>query len=226
MESSGEKKEYLFKVLVIGDLGVGKTSIIKRYVHQFFSVHYRATIGVDFALKVINWDSDTLIRLQLWDIAGQERFGNMTRVYYKEAVGAFLVFDVTRASTFEAVQKWKNDLDNKVLLPNGSPIPVVLLANKCDQAREGLVNNASQMDEYCSDKGFINWFETSAKEDINISEAAKYLVQKILENEKAHNFESIPKDPETMTLTNSTTVTSSQEFKSIPAAEPHKTGCC
>ena len=66
-------------------------------------------------------------RLQLWDIAGQERFGNMTRVYYKEAVGAFVVFDVTRMETFAAVEKWKNDLDTKVLLPDGRPIPCVLV---------------------------------------------------------------------------------------------------
>ena len=70
-QTGAQKTEHLFKVLVIGDLGVGKTSFIKRYVHQFFSVHYRATIGVDFALKVINWNEDTLIRLQLWDIAGK-----------------------------------------------------------------------------------------------------------------------------------------------------------
>ena len=63
-------------------------------------------------------------------LPGQERFGNMTRVYYKEAVGAFVVFDVTRASTFEAVTKWKGDLDNKVQLADGSPVPCVLLANK------------------------------------------------------------------------------------------------
>lgn len=63
------RTEHLYKVLVIGDLGVGKTSIIRRYVHQTYSNNYRATIGVDFALKVLNWDSET-VRLQLWDIAG------------------------------------------------------------------------------------------------------------------------------------------------------------
>lgn len=147
----------MYKILVIGDLGTGKTSIIKRYVHRFFTQHYRATIGVDFALKVLNWDENTLIRLQLWDIAGkksiitpktstwaektwrtiilydvsgQERYGNMTRVYYKEAVGAFIVFDVTRKNTFDSVTNWKSDLDSKVQLPDGSPIPCVLLANK------------------------------------------------------------------------------------------------
>uniref|UniRef100_A0ABD2WDK2 Ras-related protein Rab n=1 Tax=Trichogramma kaykai TaxID=54128 RepID=A0ABD2WDK2_9HYME len=175
----GDKKEYLFKILVIGELGTGKTSIIKRYVHQFFSQHYRATIGVDFALKVLNWDSQTIIRLQLWDIAGQERFGSMTRVYYKEAVGAFIVFDVTRSATLDAVIKWKQDLDSKLQLVDGSPIPCVLLANKCDQQKEGLVNSITKMNEYCEDKGFAGWFETSAKNNINIEEAANFLVNQV-----------------------------------------------
>lgn len=64
MSSSPEKREHLYKILVIGELGTGKTSFIKRYVHQFFSQNYRATIGVDFALKVLNWDQNTIIRLQ------------------------------------------------------------------------------------------------------------------------------------------------------------------
>uniref|UniRef100_A0A0K8SPQ7 Ras-related protein Rab n=1 Tax=Lygus hesperus TaxID=30085 RepID=A0A0K8SPQ7_LYGHE len=183
----GSKKECLYKILVIGELGTGKTSIIKRYVHQFFSQHYRATIGVDFALKVLNWDQNTVIRLQLWDIAGQERFGNMTRVYYKEAVGAFIVFDVTRAATFDAVLKWKQDLDAKVQLPDGSPIPCVLLANKCDQQKEGLVNQPNKMNEYCEENKFTAWFETSAKENINIEESAKTLVNQILANDTSHN---------------------------------------
>ncbi|XP_034274863.1 ras-related protein Rab-32 [Pantherophis guttatus] len=181
-----ENREHLFKVLVIGELGVGKTSIIKRYVHQLFSQHYRATIGVDFALKVLNWDTRTLVRLQLWDIAGQERFGNMTRVYYKEAVGAFVVFDVTRGSTFEAVSKWKHDLDSKVVLPNGSPIPTILLANKCDQKKDSSQNpSPSQMNQFCKEGGFAGWFETSAKDNINIDEAARFLVENILANLKA-----------------------------------------
>ncbi|XP_013372131.1 PREDICTED: ras-related protein Rab-32 [Chinchilla lanigera] len=178
-----ETREHLFKVLVVGELGVGKTSIIKRYVHKLFSQHYRATIGVDFALKTLHWDSRTLVRLQLWDIAGQERFGNMTRVYYKEAVGAFVVFDISRGSTFKAVLKWKNDLDSKVHLPNGNPIPAVLLANKCDQIRDS-GHSPSQMDQFCKDHGFSGWFETSAKDNINIDEAARFLVENILANHK------------------------------------------
>lgn len=86
----------------------------------------------------------------------------MTRVYYKEAVGAFVVFDITRGSTFEAVSKWKHDLDSKVKLANGTPIPSVLLANKCDQKKDGS-NNASLMDNFCKEAGFLGWFETSAK---------------------------------------------------------------
>ncbi|XP_070800125.1 LOW QUALITY PROTEIN: ras-related protein Rab-38 [Pituophis catenifer annectens] len=173
-------QEHLYKVLVIGDLGVGKTSVIRRYVHRHFSPHYRATIGVDFALKVLRWDSATVVRLQLWDIAGQERFGNMTRVYYRDAVGAFIVFDVTRPATFEAVTKWKQDLDTKLTLPNGQVVPTVLLANKCDQDQELLVNNGFKMDQFCKDNGFVGWFETSAKDNINIEEAARCLVKHII----------------------------------------------
>lgn len=167
-------------MLVIGDLGVGKTSIIKRYVHQIFSQHYRATIGVDFALKVLNWDHKTVIRLQLWDIAGQERYGNMTRVYYREAVGALVVFDMTRLSTFQAVLKWKGDLDSKVALSNGRPVPAVLLANKSDQRRHGLCSKLPKLESFSQQYGFVGWFETSAKDNLNIDAAMTCLVKDIM----------------------------------------------
>ncbi|XP_072543581.1 ras-related protein Rab-38 [Salminus brasiliensis] len=177
------QQERLLKVLVIGDLGVGKTAIIKRYVHQVFSQHYRATIGVDFALKVLNWDHRTVIRLQLWDIAGQERYGNMTRVYYREAVGALVVFDMTRASTFQAVLKWKGDLDSKVALNNGRPVPAVLVANKCDQQKQGLCARLPKLETFSREHGFVGWYETSAKDNTNIDAAIMCLVENVMASE-------------------------------------------
>jgi len=168
--------EYVYKILVVGDLGCGKTSFIHRYVNHTFSNTYRATIGVDFALKTLNWDPKTSIRLQLWDIAGQERFGHMTRVYYKEAVGALIVFDVTREKTFQAVSKWKTDIDD-----NLNNIPVVLLANKCDLADKPV--DKEMMNQFCKENNFIGWFETSAKENINIDEAGRFLVEHILKRD-------------------------------------------
>jgi len=209
-----EKHEYLFKVLVIGDLGVGKTSIIKRYVHQVFSQQYRATIGVDFALKIIDWDEKNLVRLQLWDIAGQERFGNMTRVYYRDAVGVFVVFDLTRVTTFEAVTRWKSDLDSKVTLPNGGKIPAILLGNKSDEMDSDESSVMEHMNKYCEEKGFDAFYPTSAKHNTNIEEAASFLVDRILENEK-HHSSTKAKVPDLVDLE-----------KEPEVDEKEKGGCC
>jgi len=176
----GPMTELMCKILVVGDIGAGKTSIIQRYVNNHFSTQYKSTIGVDFALKVIQINQSTILRLQLWDIAGQERFGNMTRVYYREAVGAFVVFDITRAN-MEAVQKWKKDIDAKVTLPDGSPIPVILLANKADLLREGAGPDISEMDKYCMDQGFVGWEKTSAKDNLNVDKGMKMLIDTVLE---------------------------------------------
>merc|ERR1711879_730648 len=77
---AAQKKEFLYKILVVGNMGTGKTSIIKRYCDNEFSDNYKSTIGVDFALKSLEWGHNSMVHLQLWDIAGQERYGNLTRV--------------------------------------------------------------------------------------------------------------------------------------------------
>lgn len=157
----------------------GKTSIIRRYTEGTFSPNYKLTIGVDFALKSLDWDDNTKVNLQMWDIAGHERFGHMTRVYYKYAIGAIIVFDLSRPATFDSVSKWLNDVNSKVMLANEQPVPVMLLANKCDM--EGVDPDTSLIDKFCKDNGFIGWFPTSAKVDTNISEAVRFLVKNILE---------------------------------------------
>ncbi|XP_073457097.1 ras-related protein Rab-32-like [Aquarana catesbeiana] len=175
---SSPKREYLCKVLVVGDVGVGKTSIIQRYVHNIYSQCYRATIGVDFALKIIPWEKDTMVRLQLWDIAGQERFGHMTRLYYREAAGALVVCDLGRATTLQSVHRWKEDLDSKVSLRNGDPIPTVLIANKCDLLPYR--GYSQDVEELGQQLGFTDCHMTSAKENVNIHEAVSCLIRSMV----------------------------------------------
>ena len=117
--------------------------------------------------------------------AGQDRFGAIYRVYYKESYGAVLVFDLTRPETFQSVLKWKREIDSKVTLPNGKPLPVLLLANKCDLP-DHKVDKAS-LDAFCTEHGFIGWFETSAKENINIEESVKSLIDNILGHKGARS---------------------------------------
>ncbi|XP_076464242.1 ras-related protein Rab-38-like [Babylonia areolata] len=171
-------QEHLYKILVIGEFGVGKTSIIRRYTEGYFTPNYKLTIGVDFALKTLDWDDTVKVNLQLWDIAGHERFGHMTRVYYKYAIAAIVVYDVSRPATFDAVLKWLYDVNSKVMLSNEKPVPVLLLANKCDI--EEAVIDRDKVNSFCEEHNFIGWFPTSAKSNTNIDEAMKFLVEHIL----------------------------------------------
>ncbi|KRY51495.1 Ras-related protein Rab-32 [Trichinella britovi] len=174
---SNKSGEYTFKILVIGDICTGKTSIIRRYVHNLFSSQYQATIGVDFAMKIFHCSNSSTARLQFWDIAGQERFSSMTRVYYRGAAGAIIVFDVSRASTLDGVTRWKKDLDSKCRLSNGMPIPAVLLANKSDLLKYCATEQLSKLDSFCARHGFVGWFATSAKLSTGIAEAVSNLCE-------------------------------------------------
>ncbi|XP_064787204.1 ras-related protein Rab-38-like isoform X2 [Oncorhynchus masou masou] len=124
----------------------------------------------------------------------------MTRVYYREAVGALVVFDMTRASTFQAVLKWKRDLDSKVALGNGRPIPAVLLGNKCDQMSTGLCSKLPKLENFTRDHGFVGWYETSAKDNTNIDAAIMCLVESIMAVEEERSSGVDTRDPSVLLL--------------------------
>ncbi|XP_069489268.1 ras-related protein Rab-7L1 isoform X2 [Ambystoma mexicanum] len=172
--------DHLFKVLIVGDVTVGKTSLVQRYANNTFSKNYKSTVGVDFALKVLQWSASETVRLQLWDIAGQERFTSMTRLYYREAAACVIMFDVTNKASFLNSQKWKEDLDNKVVLSNGTPVPCILLANKCDLSPWAVTKE--EIDLFSKENMFIGWTETSVKENRNINESMNVLVAKMMDN--------------------------------------------
>jgi len=110
-------------------------------------------------------------------------------VYYKDAFGAVLVFDLSREETFTNVLKWKREIDSKVTLPNGKPLPVVLLANKCDLP-EATVHR-EMLDSFCKEHGFVGWFETSAKTNHNIEEGIRGLVAAILSHPDAFEAQRV-----------------------------------
>jgi Ras-related protein Rab-32 len=180
--------EIFGKVVVLGDAGVGKTSIIRRYIYNSFFDGSKATVGVDFLLKVCKINDDTTIRLQFWDIAGQERFGSMTKMYYRDANAAFIVFDVTNNSSLESVVKWKEDLDKKVFIPGtNDPIPVILLANKTDLLEDPNSTFDIMLNEFCLQHKIVSWFKISAKKNLNISEAMNKLIEHIRMTNEINN---------------------------------------
>lgn len=189
-QAGSAENELLYKVLVVGDVGVGKTSIIKRTVHNIFNANYKATIGVDFALKVVQRKNpadkqEPVVKMQLWDIAGQERFGGMTHVYFKQAVAAFVVFDLTRPATLEACVTWKKDIDSKVFLgkeENQIPIPTILLGNKSDSDPKDLTITDEEIGRVVKDNNFVKFLKTSAKNNINLEEAIYAIREEIFKS--------------------------------------------
>ena len=147
-----------------------------RYTSQHYREEYKSTVGVDFNLKVVNIDGVNA-SVQLWDIAGQDRYISMARAYYQSSQGAIIVYDVTNTASFEHVTKWKREIDEKVQLPSGEPLPVVLVGNKCDLEPGFALPN---MDAYTRKHGFIAHLQTSAKSNINVNECMETLIKNIM----------------------------------------------
>ncbi|OQV24413.1 putative Ras-related protein Rab-7L1 [Hypsibius exemplaris] len=170
------------KVLVIGDPSVGKTALINQFVGGQFLENYRQTIGVDFFHKMVRLKSGQLVRLQLWDIAGQERQRKLFRVYYRDADGCLLVFDLTNPASFAHIQEWKEELDRQCTTPLGDPIPCLLLGNKTDALAVDGPRHATQVEKLLQSESFVGFRQVSAREGTNVTDSIEYLTEVMVSN--------------------------------------------
>eukprot|EP00760_Papus_ankaliazontas_P018578 PhM_4_TR1754/c0_g1_i1/m.98445 len=193
------------KVLVIGESGCGKSSLVQRYVNNTFSVHTVSTLGVDFCLKTLRASVGSQpakpvanVNLQLWDLAGQERANKLSRVYYRDAVAAIIVHDLSRPQTLEAAVKWKTDLDQSTTLPGRGddlpPVPCILLGNKVDLVTaSSIATKRANADSHTTRYGFSDSVLASAKTGQGVAEAIRLAVMRGLAAEACYTPD-MPRD--------------------------------
>ncbi|KAL6506518.1 Ras-related protein RABA5b [Orobanche gracilis] len=171
-EEGGGGEEYLFKIVVIGDSAVGKSNLLSRFARDEFDHNSKATIGVEFQTQVVVVDGKE-IKAQVWDTAGQERFRAVTSAYYRGAVGALVVYDITRKGTFESVERWLEELNTHC----DTAVAKMLVGNKCDleNIREVSVEDAKA---YAEEKGLF-FIETSALNSTKVKEAFEIVIRGI-----------------------------------------------
>lgn len=156
--------DYLFKLLLIGDSGVGKSCLLLRFADDTYTESYISTIGVDFKIRTIELDGKT-IKLQIWDTAGQERFRTITSSYYRGAHGIIVVYDVTDQESFNNVRQWLQEIDRYA----SENVNKLLVGNKCDLTTKKVVDYTTAK-EY-ADQLSIPFLETSAKNATNVEQA-------------------------------------------------------
>ncbi|XP_065860107.1 ras-related protein RABA3 [Euphorbia lathyris] len=171
-EKREDKIDYVFKVVVIGDSAVGKTQLLSRFTKNEFCFDSKSTIGVEFQTRTINIKAK-VIKAQIWDTAGQERYRAVTSAYYRGALGAMLVYDITKRVTFDHVARWVEELrahaDNSIV--------ITLIGNKADLTDQRAVPTEDAV-EFADDQGLF-FFETSALTGDNVERAFFRLLEEI-----------------------------------------------
>lgn len=169
-------KQYdvLFRLLLIGDSGVGKTCLLCRFTDNEFHSSHISTIGVDFKMKTIEVDG-IKVRIQIWDTAGQERYQTITKQYYRRAQGIFLVYDISSERSYQHIMKWVSDVDEYA--PEG--VQKILIGNKADEEQKRQVGR-EQGQQLAKEYG-MDFYETSACTNLNIKESFTRLTELVLQ---------------------------------------------
>ena len=184
MSQLTEEYDMMFKILLLGDSGVGKSSLLLRYTKDQFNQDIRSTIGVEFGVKYLKIDNLQL-KVQIWDTAGMERYSSITSSYYKGAKGVIIVYDICKKKSFESIDRWINNFKEKA----DEDAVILLIGNKSDLTEERQVDTEEA--KSISQKNKLAFMETSAKNNDNVNKAFLTLFEEILKIYKEKNSEII-----------------------------------
>lgn len=208
--------DFLLKIVLIGDSGVGKTNLLSRFTRDQFNPDSKSTIGVEFATKTLEVEGKT-VKAQIWDTAGQERYRAITSAYYRGAIGALLLYDVTSSLTFQSLTRWLQELRENA----DSNIVVMLVGNKCDLQELRAVSTEEGLG-FAKEQSLL-FIETSAMDATNVQESFTKLITEIVHrlssNEMAKNENEGQASQKSIDRGVSITSPSSQPGKK-------KSGCC
>lgn len=213
-----ERTIYQYKVILLGDIAVGKTSLLRRFVENEFTTEYYCTVGVEFRIKTIMVNSKVGADLKIWDTCGEEKYRTITRQYYRDSNGVLLVFDLSNAASFEKLEEWYEDVVNS----GPKDLHIVLVGNKKDlsdrEVTEEMVKN------FMKDHKGMEYVETSAATGEGVSDAFKKLAEKLITwTEEKEN--EVNKENQIPDFTDNTIQLNDPKLKKIEAQQK-KGGCC
>ena len=185
-ESEENKYDYLFNVVFVGDAGVGKTQIVRRYVNNCFDEVYKNTLCPEFFIKIIGLEDKT-IRLKLWDTAGQKMYKTITQDYFKRSHLIVLVYAISDKKSFENIQNWVDDAKKQI----DQKFKFLLVGNKFDLEGQRLVTK-EEAEEYAKNNNNMKFIEVSAKTGVCIKNMFKYIIQELLDDMEKEKQEKLP----------------------------------
>ena len=219
--TEGKEINSELKIIVIGNSNTGKTSFVNKWTKGTFTDNYKATVVSEFSFKVFQF-KDKYYRIQLWDLAGQDKNTHITKIFSKNSHGCIVLCDITNKETLNDTLKWKESVDESTRFIDDDIIPSVLVQNKIDLVDEESLKDEEDIKKFAEDNKYIGYFRTSVKMGVGVDECMEFLITNILERIAKCSVEGknpLEKDRQNLVL---------EHKKIIDQNNPNKAtgGCC